>query len=382
VLNRALAKLPTERYETAGALLQNFRTAVMARPTTPVPSQPLPPTVRVSHPLVGGSGPTTINPSSVISGPTVQPTAPQYSGVLPAPPQYSGVLPPTQQPSVQYSGVLSPAGVPPAPVVVPRPVAAAFPVQPRKPSIWTGGFTALFVLAVIAGAIDTQVFKDKQDAASIYWNFFVLFVLPGVISLVGSSFARPGLMRAGFIFQIFSAAAGSALIWLLLNFFTNPGPNFPDMLFAHLGLAFNLLNLLSLVCLSYALVRKHPSDGGLTALQVIASVILITIFWNKAQLGQSPTALTYETAATFACLVFPAALLVLRFRAWIQYPVAFLSLAAGQVLAVLTYFPDVFFTISSPDTLFEIEIASNVLAVLGFLVLAQIARMKKLGKIP
>jgi serine/threonine protein kinase len=341
VLNRALAKRAADRYQTAGALLQDFRAAVAGQTIEPTRySQPLNTTIRATNLPTAGSGPT-INPSGVISGP------PQYSGGIPS------------------------VGFAQPPVYQPVPVAVAVPPQPKPASIWTQGFKAVFGLAVVAGIINMLIFQN-QDVIPLFRDFQALNIVLGVICLVGLRYVTSGLMRAGFLLQVASVVCG--LIWgqVYLNYFTGSSPDYPSDAIAHLSFALNLFNLASLVCISYTLLRWQPADAGLTALQVIASIVLlITVGHNYFLSDLFGSFTSFEGWGIILCTIFPTALLVFRFPLWKRSPVAVLCLALAQINFILDVFGLVYDSINLRDLI------AGALFALGFLVLVQTERVKK-----
>ncbi len=329
VLNRALAKRAADRYQSAGALLSDFQAAVAGRPTRPVQSAPpLNTTVRAANPPVAGSAAPTINPAGVISGP------PQYSGPLPT------------------------GGFAPPPVYQPVPVAVAAPSRPKKTRIWTQGFTVLFVGAAIAGAIDFLVLGNAYSFASFLTNLKILEILTAVICLVGLRFATSKLMHAGLILQVISLGVEVA---------------FGGFIFYSSYLiraAVVVAGAASLVCISYALVRRRPSDGGLTALQVIITFGVIG-YLTQGFRGFSFDLEDFLALALFICPIFSVALLLFRFQVWKRHPVVLVCLSLPQLVLGLYLLRVVVFS----NAIYFIAI--GILPALGFLVLVQTERMKR-----
>jgi hypothetical protein len=345
VLNKALAKRAADRYQSAGALLSDFQAAVAGRPTRPVQSAPpLNTTVRAANPPVGGSAAPTINPAGVISGPP------------------------------QYSAAGAPGGVPPSPIGVLKPVAVAAPAWSKKTGIWTQGFTVLFVLVAIAGGINTLVFRGIGNSAPLFQDYLAFDVLQGILALVGLRFATSPAMRSGFVFQAISAGAFVIRDGIILNFNTSPATVvFPFALNAHLVFLHYLFNLLSLACISYALVPRRPSDGWLTLLQIGASIGVI-LLRSSSIFSEITSLLDFEFTASIVCGIFSLALLVFRFQVWGRSPVAISCLALAQLAFA--------FDLLRLEPFFSIrDFIALGLGILAFLVLVQTERMKKAGVI-
>ncbi len=364
VVHKALAKQAADRYETAGALLRDVRTAVIGQISGPLRySQSLNTTIRAANPPLAGSSATTITPSGGISDPL------KYAGNLPL----GGV--PIYQP------------VPRVGAVPPQPESTriwtqgeeedleeeeSWEPQPKPAKIWTRGFTILFVLIAVAGGILTLVGASSIKISTTTSNQVALlsFVALMVVGLVGLRFAASGLMRAGFVLQVLSTIAA---IFQSLGF---DASYFLGDLSTHLSLLIWLLNLLSLICVSYALVRWQSADAGLTVLQLAAGIILTVHYISTV--AHVPSSLIPETVATAACLALAVALMVLRFLCWRRYPVVILCLAGARVLLMLSYLiysP----TVSSLPFLDLLFLAADFLFVLGFLALVQVERLKKAG---
>jgi hypothetical protein len=118
-----------------------------------------------------------------------------------------------------------------------------------------------------------------------------------------------------------------------LNYFSNFSGGFPGDTLIHLAFALNLFNFASLVCISYALMRWRLVDGGLTVLQAIASIVLPSIV-GQGHFSNVFDFADLESWGIILCTIVPAALLVFRFTAWKQSPVAVLCLTLAQVVFV------------------------------------------------
>lgn len=352
VLNKALAKRAADRYQSAGALLQDFRAALSGQPVEPIRySQPLDTTVRASNPPVAGGAAPTINPAGVISGP------PYYPGNLPV------------------------GGVP---FYQPLPVAMAMPAQPKPTSIWTQGFTGLFIGVAIIGGILTLVgttsVSDTAGGTTIGDQLTLLsYIALIVVGAVGLRFATSGLMRAGFVFQLLSVVAAIIQAGIILSYDANPG-DYPVDLVNHLSLAIFLVNLLSMICISYALVRWQPADAGFMVLQLAAGSILTFIYGNRFTAISSGDPNTAEIILTFAFVAFAATLLAFRFPGWKHSPVVIFFLMVSNLGFALSYLVFVLGTESvSLSLTYALLLVPDFLFILGFLALVQTERLKKLG---
>ena len=279
---------------------------------------------------------------------------------------------------------LPPKAVPAAPAITIQPQAdqAAQPTSPKPASIWTQGFTMVFVLAAIAGGVLTLIGIGGANASTgTNMTGDQMGLLAGialvVVCLVGLRFATSALMRVGFLFQLLTAIAG-IIVWAVLQ-------SSDDHLIvgssldvhSHLLLAVSLLNLVSLIGVSYALVRWQPVDGGLTVLQLMVSIILTALFWNwfmgAGNVSFAKFVSIAEYVAIFACAAFSAALLVFRLSCWRRQPVVILCLAVANVLWAV-------FNFNLPISLslvYALVLAFVWLSVLGFLALVQVERVKK-----
>lgn len=299
VINKALAKRTAARYETAGALLQDFRAVVVSQSSGPLRSSPpLEPTMRATYPPVDNLA-ATINPSGVMFGS------------------------PSQQAPTQYSGGIPSGGLVPTPLHAPAPVAVAAPPQPKPASIWTPGFTALFAVAAVAGGIMIYFWLSPALYNDPSFGQFFLLGLGGALTstcLVGLRYTSSRLIRAGLLLQ-----ALSAILAILVSYMGR----YSDFSILVVVLPASVSGSLSLFCISYGTMQwKGSSDAVLMTVQAILS-IAITFYYHPYFLGH-----VYDLLVVFTPLVLQAfATLALILRPVRRKPAATFLLVLGGFLS-------------------------------------------------
>jgi serine/threonine protein kinase len=363
VVLTALEKDPKQRFATIQAFANAFEQACQPDPSF------LSPTVRGLLPEL----------PPLFAEPTFPPAPPQEEQITPLSldppaladePAGAAPLPPSR--SVLEPVVDEPAGAAPAGI-------ALLPTSPKQTGIWTQGFALGFVLAALAGGVLTligaasahQSTNPTGDQVGILVSSALLLVC-----LLGLGGATTALMRIGFAFQLFSAIAG-ILVWaVVLSYDANSSGSFPYAVYSHLVLAVNLLRLVSLLCVSYALVHWQRTERAMTVVQLLVSIFLTALFsvwFTGGNVSFAPSVSRIEYVAIFACAAFPAALLGLRIACWRRQPVVILCLAGASGLWVVFQF-NLPLTRALSDGL---VLASVSLTILGFLALAQVERVKK-----
>ncbi len=290
VLNKALAKQPAQRYQTAGELLYDFRAAMAGRLSQPVggASTVFYAQTRVSQPQQG----TTVRAANL-------PGSPQVPGAGPYRPTPSG-QPGARPTAGQY---VPPTAIPGAPAgMAARPPAGA---TAKKATFWTPGFSWLFLGVVVFEVILLALLAANNPSPSssvldqpnyhnypYFFSFYaaygydtlhnqyeyistpgfasltskntimILWVLLLVICLVGIASVRSWWIRLGFVFQVASVLIASVLYQITLNAASE------ENLVLALIACLVIFTHLSVFCIFYALVRlalsgpRSPGLGG------------------------------------------------------------------------------------------------------------------------
>ncbi len=281
VIAKALAKQPAQRYGRAGELLFDYRAALGGQmlqfssgaEQTQQARVYLDPTQRAAHPPGSPPGRGSGSPPPVPSSqPGARPTAGQYA-------------PTAVWPGAPRGGVA-------------RPPAAAVP---KKVTIWTPGFSWLFLgvvvfevilLAVLAlGNPATSYDSVSQQSYNDYpflFSFYAAccdanqryFTTPGfrsatstnaivlawlvllVTCLVGIISVRSWWIRLGFVFQVAAVLIANLMYRLVLN--AAAGENLVLSCIAYLVVATHL----SIFCIFYAFVRLARSGPRLPELEI------------------------------------------------------------------------------------------------------------------
>jgi hypothetical protein len=277
-----------------------------------------------------------------------------------------------------------------------------------------GGIATLAVYLLISYH---DVYKDghfwdevADNLGVVDWIMLMVLGVMVSICLVGVFNVRSRLLRAGFLLQ-----AGSLVTDLFFFVFrqywdtywetvTGYYPNFPpnfsyQWTFRYLPLILTALNAVSLVVLSYGLVRwQRGQDTWFTPLQVIVSGVASYLFFNAIHLGNlnGEEFFSVGNGSPFiavAVTLFAASVFLLRPACWKQQRMVTLLLGMGVVLFIeqaseVDYpFGDYLFEwFRSPlpltvgayyRVLYSTYLLAWILLLLGFLLLIQTERVRR-----
>jgi hypothetical protein len=301
---------------------------------------------------------------------------------------------------------------------------ASVPITPPNGRVWTRTFLLRFGALVLVGVLvdvlvillirqSAGLFGLAHQPVDLFHHPFLSrldLISPELINglarslalallialcLKGARFAPSRLARGGLYLQASSAAMTILqllpypLIWLIWPDQTNQAANSEVLrqVFLFLPLVSVLLSTLSLLCLSYGLVRwRLRVDSWLAALYVLLSVIGSIIVWNLNRVPLTEPVLV--TLASTVCVFFALALLLLRPRFWWRFPLVVLLLAPSWAwLAYLVLTPDALAPgwaflgltefLKSYSLVTGREVGFDLLVLLGFLVLVQGMRVQR-----
>jgi serine/threonine protein kinase len=335
VLDKALAKQPTQRYQTAGELLYEFQAALVGQLLPQVGSSAsvfyeqtrlspslLPPTVQAVHPPADPVVPPAKGAGTV--------------GVTPLqPPVTPLVMPPASSSSI------SPG--------VARSLLASSPTPaPEKARVWAKWFTGLSASIATLGIV----------APAFGFRSFLTLLLVGLLigtCLVGPRFTQSLLIRIGLLLQ---------LVAIFLSFFYSTDLDNIALFLQPIPAA------LSMICISYGIARwKFPQDAGLLGLQILLS------------LGVGIVADYVVVPVDRFLVVFPVLavlVLMLRLACWKAQPVVTLLLAVGGIWAFYFYSRHYDrFQLPLNFSLSVILCEQFVFLSLGFLLLVQTERIRQ-----
>ena len=163
-----------------------------------------------------------------------------------------------------------------------------------------------------------------------------------VICLVGLRGKGSGLIRIGMFLQGLSALVGVVLAVFRLYAQANPQADLSGFGFVtHLPLVAAILNVLSLILLSYGLARWQSSaEVGFLVLQLLVTIglgIAIVARYNRPDLFFPEQSLA-ELSAVQICGVFATAVFLLRPACWRQSPLIVLCFTLSEVAPLLLFF--------------------------------------------
>ncbi len=257
------------------------------------------------------------------------------------------------------------------------------PILPA-PRIWSQGFIVLVVLIALLGGIVALL-----GIAGMSGNgFSIVDFTPGnlaflaldggllVMCLAGLYFLRSPFLQAGLLLQ--AGAAASAIVETLVTLQIIETTSFDNLYFS-LALLTSVLNLLSLVCLSYGLARWQPSDMVFLPLQVLLALGLS--FAMVARLDPQ-NALYAQVALHDFCDLAAITVVLARPACWKVSPLIVACLTIASLASRLDYgfyigpFPT-FATAQPFQWYYGLGMSATLLFLIGVLLIVQTARVQR-----
>ena len=211
--------------------------------------------------------------------------------------------------------------------------AQLFP-QSHASSTWTPRFTGLFAAVALAGC--GVVFLGVSgvvspplghDVPAVYLATLTMYAGLAAVCLLGLWSTQNRLLRAGLLLQVGVAACASAIVLLNIRALSaRPYVSYDFSLATALTSLGGVLNLSSLICLSYGVAPWQASDRLALPLQLLltvalgsAAVVALNAIFTSTD--QSPFEVVCSVAAVLAILARPAC--------WKARPLIALCLVAG-----------------------------------------------------
>jgi hypothetical protein len=254
-------------------------------------------------------------------------------------------------------------------------------------TIWTERFIGLFAAVALVGCLILFFGISGISVSALVavdftpGNRATLLAYVGllVICLVALRMTRDRWQHAGLVLQVGSAISAIAAVILSLQ----PGsatatPTFL-LIVTSLAIGSTVLNLPSLVYLSYGIAEWQPSDRKFLLLQILLTLVVGTLML----LGLDALREVYPPEIlTIYCSVAAVMVMLARPACWMAQPLITLCLTAGR-LASLLYNAFLFRhllvmpAVARFQVLYGLNLGATVLFILGILLLAQIARVQR-----
>ena len=256
-------------------------------------------------------------------------------------------------------------------------------------TIWTERFIGLFAAVAVVGSL-ILIFGISGITVSALvavdftpGNRATLLAYLGLLAvcLVGLWMTRDRWQHAGLVLQVGSVICAVAAVILSLQLGSAATTPTFVLVVTSLAVGSAVLNLPSLMYLSYGIAEWQPSDRKFLLLQILLTLVLgslMLLALDALHVVYPPEILTIY------CSVAAVMVMLARPACWMAQPLITLCLSAGR-LASLIYNAFLFrhlFVMPAVlrfQVLYGLNLGASVLFILGILLLAQTARVRRPG---